>query len=67
MATTEAAAAATMSLGRVNVPPAQTWNYLRINSIALEVEEPTSKGEVLARLPRVFDSVETGIGEEAAA
>lgn len=66
MASNNAAAAATTTLSHVNVPAAQTWNYLRINDIAFEVPTPTTKGEVLARLPRIFDNVETGIGEEAA-
>lgn len=62
-----ATAAATTTLSHVNVPAAQTWNYLRINDISFEVPTPTHKGEVLGRLPRLFDAVEVGIGEEAAA
>jgi len=61
-----AAAAATTMLSHVNVPAAQTWNYLHINDISFEVPAPTSKGEVLGRLPRLFDAVEVGIGDEAA-
>jgi Fe-S cluster assembly scaffold protein SufB len=60
------AANAATKLSHVNVPPAQTWNYLRINDIAFEVPTPVTKGEVLSRLPRLFDAVETGIGTEAA-
>lgn len=65
-ATGAAKAAATTTLAQVNVPPAQTWNYLRVNDIALEVPTPTSQGEVFARLPRLFDTVEVGTGAEAA-
>ena len=61
-----AAVAATTTLSNVNVPAAQTWNYLHINDISFEVPVPVTKGEVLGRLPRLFDSVEVGIGDEAA-
>lgn len=61
-----AATAATTTLSHINVPAAQTWNYLRINDITMTVPTPTTKGEVLTRLPHLFDTVETGIGEEAA-
>lgn len=54
------------TLAHINVPPAQTWNYLRINDISFEVPVPTTKGEVLTRLPHLFDTVETGVGQEAA-
>ena len=66
MAEKNAASAASTLLKHINTPAAQTWNYLHINDISLEVPTPTTKGEVLARLPRLFDAVETGIGEEAA-
>ncbi len=63
MAETPAAAgAATTTLAHVNVPPAQTWNYLRINDIAFEVPVVRTKGEVLTRLPHLFDGVEVGVG-----
>ena len=55
----------TITLGRVNVPLAQTWNKLRINSITLEVPRPLSKGEVYQRVPRLFDAVDAGLGDEA--
>ena len=61
-----ATVAATTTLSHVNVPAAQTWNYLHINDISFEVPVPLTKGEVLGRLPRLFDAVETGIGDEAA-
>ena len=56
----------TTTLGGVNVPPAQTWNYLRINDIAFEVPTPHFVGDVYARLPQLFDKIECGIGTEAA-
>ena len=57
----------TITLSRVNVPLAQTWNKLRINSITLEVPRPLSKGEVYQRVPRLFDAVDAGLGPEAVA
>ena len=55
----------TTALGHINVPPAQTWNYLRINDIAFEVPTPDAKGKVYEAAPRLFDTVDAGIGEEA--
>ncbi len=55
----------TTTLSHVNVPPAQTWNYLRINDISFEVPTPHWIGDVYARLPRLFETLECGIGEEA--
>ena len=52
-------------LAHVNVPYAQTWNYLRINDIAFEVPTPDAKGKVYEAAPRLFDTVDAGIGEEA--
>ena len=57
----------TQTLSHVNVPPAQTWNYLRINDIAFEVPIPHFVGDVYARLPQLFEKVECGIGSEAVA
>ncbi|MBQ6522739.1 MAG: SufD family Fe-S cluster assembly protein, partial [Atopobiaceae bacterium] len=57
--------AETMLLSHVNTPPAQTWNYLRVNDISLEVPVPTDHGAAFNRLPRVFDSIECGLGDEA--
>ena len=57
----------TITLRGVNVPLAQTWNKLRINEIALELPRPLSKGEVYQRVPRLFDAVDTGLGEAATA
>lgn len=55
----------TTTLARVNVPPAQTWNYLRINDIAFEVPTPHFVGDVYARLPQIFGQVECGVGTDA--
>ena len=40
-----AADAGTVTLERVSTPPAQTWNYLRVNDIALDVPTPTAPAE----------------------
>lgn len=53
------------TLSHINVPPAQTWNYLKIDDVALEVARPKATGEVYARLPRLFDGIDCGIGHEA--
>ena len=55
----------TLALSHVNVPPAQTWNYLRINDIAFDVPTPHFVGDVYARLPQLFGKLECGIGDEA--
>lgn len=57
---------ATTTLAHVNVPYAQTWNYLHINDIAFTVPTPDAKGKVYEAAPRLFDAVDAGIGEEAA-
>lgn len=56
---------AAQTLTGVNVPPAQTWNYLRINDISLELPAVVSKGTVPSRLPRLFSQMECGLGKEA--
>ena len=55
----------TMKLSHINVPPAQTWNYLRVNEVDFEVPVPAEHGAAFNRLPRVFDGIECGLGEEA--
>ena len=55
----------TTTLAHVNVPPAQTWNYLRINDLSLEVPTPHFVGDVYSRLPQLFDKLECGMGEDA--
>ena len=53
------------TLERVNTPPAQTWTYLKFAEATLRLPVPTSTGEVPARLPQLFGTVEDGIGPEA--
>ena len=53
------------TLSHINVPPAQTWNYLKIDETSLTVPAAKATGDVYARLPRLFDALECGIGEEA--
>lgn len=60
-----AAEVATTTLSHINVPPAQTWNYLRINDIKMELPTPKVAGDVYARLPQLFGKVEVGLGDEA--
>lgn len=52
----------TLVLERVNTPPAQTWNYLRANDITLTVPVVSRKGDVYFALPRLFESIECGMG-----
>ena len=60
-----AAMTETTTLKHLNVPPKQTWNYLKINDTSLTVIKPTAQGEVFARLPEIFGRIESGIGPEA--
>ena len=52
----------TVTLERVNTPPAQTWNYLKTNDITLTVPKLSRKGDVYFALPRLFEGVATGMG-----
>lgn len=47
-----------------NVPPAQTWNRLRANSLALTVPKMPDAGTVYLPLPRLFERIECGMGPE---
>lgn len=51
-------------LRHVNVPPAQTWNYLRINDIALTAPEVP---EVSTAAASQLANIEMGAGEQATA
>lgn len=53
-----------VTLERVNTPPAQTWNYLRTNDVTLTVPALSRKGDVYFALPRLFESIECGMGEQ---
>ena len=57
----------TVTLGRVNQPPAQTWNRLHVNDITLTVPKISRKGDVYFALPQLFSKVETGMGEKVTA
>ncbi|MBM6775202.1 SufB/SufD family protein [Olsenella profusa] len=52
----------TLTLERVNVAPAQTWNRLRTNDVTLTVPARDRKGDVYFALPRLFEGVECGMG-----
>lgn len=54
----------TITLSRINTPPAQTWNYLRANDITLTVPSLSRKGDVYFALPRLFESIECGMGQQ---
>lgn len=54
-------------LGHVNAAPAQTWNRLRANDVTLTVPSHTRKGDVYFALPRLFDRVECGMGDDVTA
>ena len=58
------AAANTVTLEHINVPPAQTWNYLRVNETSIEV--PRVRGGE-ANLPTRLTNIETAIGNDATA
>lgn len=57
-------AAPEITLERVNVAPAQTWNRLRTNDVTLTVPARGRKGDVYFALPRLFEGVECGMGRE---
>ncbi|MDO4807358.1 MAG: SufD family Fe-S cluster assembly protein [Coriobacteriales bacterium] len=52
------------TLSRVNTPPAQTWNYLRANDITLTVPCESRQGDVYFALPRLFEGIECGMGQQ---
>ena len=56
-----------LRLERVNTPPAQTWNYLRTNDITLTGPCESRKGDVYFALPRLFESIECGMGPDVTA
>ena len=58
--------AETTTLKHVNVPPAQTWNYLKINELALEVPAAPEHGPAESPEP-LLDAIEMGSGPEASA
>ena len=51
-------------INRANVPAAQTWNRLRANSLSLTVPDYADAGTVYLPLPRLFERIECGMGQE---
>ena len=51
-------------INRANVPAAQTWNRLRANSLSVPVPNHADAGTVYLPLPRLFERIECGMGQE---
>lgn len=51
-------------INRANVPAAQTWNRLRANSLSVTVPNHANAGKVYLPLPRLFERIECGMGQE---
>ena len=51
-------------INRANVPAAQTWNRLRANSLSITVPNHADAGTVYLPLPRLFERIECGMGQE---
>ena len=51
-------------INRANVPAAQTWNRLRVNSLSVSVPNHADAGTVYLPLPRLFERIECGMGQE---
>ena len=51
-------------INRANVPAAQTWNCLRANSLSVSVPNHADAGTVYLPLPRLFERIECGMGQE---
>ena len=51
-------------INRANVPAAQTWNRLRANSLSVSVPNHADAGTVYLPLPRFFERIECGMGQE---
>ena len=51
-------------INRANVPAAQTWNRLRANSLSVTVSNHADAGTVYLPLPRLFERIECGMGQE---
>ena len=51
-------------INRANVPAAQTWNRLRANSLSVSVPDHADAGTVYLPLPRLFERIECGMGQE---
>lgn len=51
-------------INRANVPAAQTWNRLHANSLSVTVPNHADAGKVYLSLPRLFERIECGMGQE---
>ena len=51
-------------INRANVPAAQTWNRLRANSLSVSAPNHADAGTVYLPLPRLFERIECGMGQE---
>ena len=51
-------------INRANVPAAQTWNRLRANSLSVTVPNHADAGKAYLPLPRLFERIECGMGQE---
>lgn len=51
-------------INRANVPAAQTWNRLHANSLSVTVPNHADTGKVYLHLPRLFERIECGMGQE---
>ena len=51
-------------INRANVPAAQTWNRLRANSLSVTIPNHADAGTVYLPLPRLFERIECGMGQE---
>ena len=51
-------------INRANVPAAQTWNRLNANSLSVTVPNHADAGKVYLPLPRLFERIECGMGQE---
>ncbi len=51
-------------INRANVPAAQTWNRLHANSLSVTVPNHADAGKVYLHLPRLFERIECGMGQE---
>ena len=51
-------------INRANVHAAKTWNRLRANSLSVTVPNHADAGKVYLPLPRLFERIECGMGQE---
>ena len=51
-------------INRANVSAAQTWNRLHANALSVTVPDHADAGKVYLHLPRLFERIECGMGQE---